>query len=160
MTRSGFVWFALLFAAMSSVSVPAGGVPTPELGVRVPFAGFASLALSDGLRLEASAVIPGFSAPLVSFEGRLAAKLYPLDAPLEMSGLSFRPYAGAGVLALYSDAVGALAPGLVGLAGVEHPVSALPLTVFLEGSAALLMSGSAPTLAFELGLGARFSFAP
>ncbi len=139
-------------------AVPAAATPLSslEVGVKVPLAGFASMSLLEQLRLELSAVIPGFSAPLVDFEGMLAAKLYP--APLVLGDLPLSPFVGGGALFLW--AVGELVPGLVVLAGMEHRATGLPLTFFFEGSGALLMSASAPILVFQLSVGARFAFGP
>jgi len=129
------------------------GASAVELGLRVPLAGLASVPLSEDLRLEASAAIPGFSAPLVDFEGRVVAKLYP-ELELAAGGLELRPFVGGGVAML--QALGEWVPALVGVAGVEAPAPELPLTLFIEGGAALL-SHASPTLVFELGMGARFA---
>ncbi len=150
-----FIVAGLGMGLLMGFSDPATAIPL-EIGVKVPLAGLASVGVMDQLRLEAAAAIPGFSAPLVDFEGRLAAKLYP--GSVELNGLTGRPFVGGGALFLY--AVGEVIPGLVGLAGVEYPSPQLPITLILEGSGALLMSGSAPTLVFQLSLGARYALAP
>jgi hypothetical protein len=136
----------------------AQGASALEVGLRVPLAGFASILVGDQLRVEASAVIPGFSAPLVDFEGRLTAKLYPTLLEFSVSELPLRPFVGGGVTLL--QAMRRWVPGLVGVVGVETPAPGLdwPVTILLEGSGTLLMSEAAPTLVFELSLGARYQF--
>ena len=141
------------------IAAPANAVSLSSLavGVKVPLAGLVSVSLNDQVRLEVSAAIPGFSAPLVDFEGMLAAKLYP--GPLQLADLEIHPFVGGGALFIY--AVGETVPGLVVLAGMEHgPHAGFPLAIFAEGSGTYLMSGSAPTLVFQLSLGARYAFGP
>ena len=127
-----------------------------EIGLKVPLAGLASVSLNEQLRLEISAVIPGFSAPLVSFEGMLAAKLYP--GAMDVGGVPLRPFVGGG--ARIMSAVGEMVPGLVVLAGLEHTASDISLTLFAEGSGTLIMGGSSSVIDFALSLGARYAFAP
>jgi len=141
------------------VGFPAAGeVPAVEVGLKVPLAGFISMGVAEQLRLEASAVIPGFSAPLVDFEGRLVGKLYAERLEFSVNGLFFKPFIGGGVAVF--QAVGEWVPGLVAVVGVESPAPGLgwPVTLLIEGSGTLLMSGAAPTLVFELSLGARYRF--
>ncbi|OGF53989.1 MAG: hypothetical protein A2Z21_05245 [Candidatus Fraserbacteria bacterium RBG_16_55_9] len=145
-----------LIAVMIAIPVRAVSLSSLEVGVKVPLAGLAAIRLNDQLRLEVSAAFPGFSAPLVDFEGMLAAKLYP--GPMQLGDLTMEPFVGGGALFIF--AVGQTVPGLVVLAGMENTHPELPLTLFAEGSGALLMSGSAPTLAFQLSLGARYEFGP
>lgn len=157
--RKSLALLAVVLTLITAVPVPAQAtaLSSLEVGVKVPLAGFASMSLLEQLRLELSAVIPGFSAPLVDFEGMLAAKLYP--GPLELGDLSFSPFAGGGALLL--SAAGEMVPGLVVLAGIEHgPQAGFPLTIFAEGSGALLMSASAPVIVFQLSVGARYAFGP
>ncbi|OGF57580.1 MAG: hypothetical protein A2Z21_06070 [Candidatus Fraserbacteria bacterium RBG_16_55_9] len=145
--------FVLTIAGVLALMTLPVMAAVPEVGIKVPLAGLASVSLNDQLRLEASAVIPGFSAPLVSFEGTLAVKVYP--GSLNMGDLQLSPFVGGGAKFFY--AVGEMVPALVALAGIEHgPHEGFPLTIFAEGSGTYLMIGSAPTLFFQLGLGARY----
>lgn len=160
--KTASLWISLLsllsllvIISFVSLSREAQAVPPIEVGMKVPLAGFVSLPLSETVRLEASAVIPGFSAPLVDFEGSALVKLYPAMLTTTVSGLTVRPFVGGGVAML--QAVGEWVPGLVLLAGAETASPELPLAVFVEGSGTLLMSGSAPTLAIQISLGARLS---
>lgn len=155
--RTSLVLFFLTVIGMA-LTFPADAVSfsSLEIGLKVPLAGLASLSLSEQLRLEISAVIPGFSAPLVSFEGMLAAKLYP--GAMDVGGVTLRPFVGGGAKVMY--AVGEMVPGLVVLAGLEHTASDLPLTLFAEGSGTLIMSANSPVIDFALSLGARYAFAP
>ena len=156
--RTSLVLLSLILMGLT-IAVPARGVSLSSLGVgvKVPPAGLAAVRLSDPLRLELSAAIPGFTAPLVDFEGMLAAKLYP--GPLNLDDLELNPFVGGGAKFIY--AVGEMVPGLVVLVGMEHgPHAGFPLTIFAEGSGTYLMSGSAPTLVFQLSLGARYELGP
>ena len=152
-TTSPWIWL-LLMSWLAVAGAPTQAAPI-EVGVKVPLAGFVSVPLGESVRLEASAVIPGFSAPLVDFEGSLLIKLYPEILATTVGGLAIRPFVGGGVAML--QAVGEWVPGLVLLTGAETSSPELPLAVFAEGSGTLLMSGSAPTLAIQLSLGARLS---
>jgi hypothetical protein len=137
-------------------SAEAISISSLEVGGKVPLAALASVQLDEHIRLEVSAVIPGFSAPLVDFEGMLAVKLYP--GPLELGGLTWRPFIGGGPRFLY--AVDEMVPGLAVLVGMEHATAELPLTVFAEGSGTWLTNTSAPTLVFQVSLGARYEWRP
>lgn len=130
----------------------------PQAGVQVPLAGVGSVQVADGVRLEAAAVFPGFTAPLVAFEGRIAGKLYM--GPYTLLDLPFSPFIGAGAVGLYSESIGSVTPGLVGLVGVEHQTEDLPISLVLEGSTTLLTGGSSPTLVFSLSVGARIAIGP
>jgi len=152
--RKSFALLALTLAALMAALSSEAATPSLEVGLKVPLTGFVSTSLNEQLRLEASAVLPGFSAPLVSFEGMLVVKLYP--SPLELGGLPLSPFIGGGAKIMY--AVGEMVPGLVVLAGMEHgPHEGFPLTIFAEASGTLVMSGSSPALNFELSLGARYA---
>jgi hypothetical protein len=159
MFKTASLWISLLsllvIISFVSLSREAQAAPPIEVGMKVPLAGFVSLPLGESVRLEASAVIPGFSAPLVDFEGALLIKLYPAMLTTTVGGLTVRPFVGGGVAML--QAVGEWVPGLVLLTGAETASPELPLTVFVEGSGTLLMGGSAPTLAIQISLGARLS---
>ena len=144
----------LLIGSVMGTSAPLA----PQAGVGVPLAGVGSIQVADGVRLEAAAVFPGFTAPLVAFEGRLAGKLHM--GPYTLLDLPFSPFVGAGALGLYSESTGRVTPGLVGLVGVEHQSDDLPISLFLEGNTTLLTGGSAPTLVFGLSIGARISIGP
>lgn len=144
----------MLVGTVAGTSAPLA----PQAGVGVPLAGVGSIQVADGVRLEAAAVFPGFTAPLVAFEGRLAGKLYM--GPYTLLDLPFAPFIGAGAVGLYSDSIGSLTPGLVGLVGVEHQSNDLPIRLFLEGSTTLLMGGPSPTLVFGLSIGARIAIGP
>jgi len=148
-------WAGVVAGAQAQAEEAPSALPM-EIGLRVPLAGLLSVALDEQVHLEASAAIPGFSAPLVDFEGRLVAKLYPTAWEFDVGELSLRPFVGGGVAVF--QAVGKWVPGLVGAVGLETPAPALglPLMIFTEGDVTLLMSGSAPTLAFELSLGMRY----
>lgn len=164
----GFALCALAFALLSvSTAGPTAHATQPELqppipaptleaGVKVPLAGLVALALGEGVRLEAAAAAPGFTAPLVDVEGRLAAKLYP---PMELAvgGLSVRPFWGAGVVLL--QAVGEWVPGLALLVGAEAPAPGLelPLTLFLEGGVTLLRGEGLGKPKLELSVGVRYA---
>lgn len=153
MVLIGIIWVGFSAGAGEApFALPMG------IGFKVPLAGFLSMDLNGQLRLEASAVIPGFSAPLVDFEGRVVAKLYPTAWEFSVSELLLRPFVGGGV-AIF-QAVGKWVPALVGLVGVETPALGLDwlVTILAEGSSTLLMSGAAPTLVLELSLGMRYSF--
>jgi len=130
----------------------------PQAGVQIPLAGVGSVQVADGVRLEGAAVFPGFTAPLVAFEGRLAGKLY--IGPYTLLNLPFNPFIGAGAVGLYSKAIGSVTPGLVGLVGMEHQSADLPISLFLEGSTTLLTGGSSSTLVFGLSIGARVAIGP
>lgn len=130
----------------------------PQAGVQVPLAGVGSIQVADGVRLEGAAVFPGFTAPLVAFEGRLAGKLYM--GPYTVLDLPVSPFIGAGAVGLYSESIGSVTPGLIGLIGVEHRSEDLPVSLFLEGSTTLLTGGSSPSLVFGLSVGARIAIGP
>lgn len=150
---------ALVLSIMTVGSVIGTAAPlAPQAGVQVPLAGVGSVQVVDGVRLEGAAVLPGFTAPLVTVEGRLAGKLYM--GPYTLLDLPFRPFIGAGAVGLYSEAMGKVRPGIVGLVGVEHPSDKLPIDLFLEGSSTLLTGGSSPTLVFGLSVGARVAIGP
>lgn len=156
----------VFFVAASTMSVHAQGpgVPFPlppvGIGLRVPLAGFVAVEALDGVRVEASAAFPGFSAPLVDFEGRAAVKLFPRGWEREVAGLPLRPFVGGGMVLL--QAVEKWVPGWVLLAGAETPAPqwelAPPLTLEVEGSLTLLPGASAPTIVFQVSLGASVSF--
>ncbi len=144
----------LLLASVVGTSAPLA----PQAGVHVPLAGVGSVQVADGVRLEGAAVFPGFTAPLVAFEGRVAGKLYM--GPYTLLDLPFSPFIGAGAVGLYSESIGSVTPGLVGLVGVEHQATELPIRLVLEGSTTLLAGGSSPTLVFGLSVGARIAIGP
>lgn len=156
MTRSVLIAFSLFFVTTAVCGVSLAAAPDAELGLKVPLAALASVAVDEGLRLEASAVFPGLTAPLVSWEGRLAAKIFPYASGLEVGGFTVSPFVGLGAVALYVEPAERVVPGLMGLVGAEHPAQELPLTAFLEGSGTLLMSGAGPSWAFELSAGVRY----
>ncbi len=150
---------ALVLAIVLIGSVAGTAAPlAPQAGVQVPLAGVGSVQVADDVRLEGAAVLPGFTAPLVTVEGRLAGKLYL--GPYTLLDLPFRPFVGAGAVGLYAQATGEIRPGVVGLVGVEYPSDELPIDLFLEGSSTLLTGGSAPTLVFGLSVGARVAIGP
>ncbi|MBI1730594.1 hypothetical protein HY229_06865 [Candidatus Acetothermia bacterium] len=148
----------LLLASIFSVSPWAAAqstLPPIEVGVKVPLAGLLSFRASDQVRLELSAVLPGFSSPLVGFEGALTAKLYPTGA-ISIKDLPTHPYVGGG--ALFISSLGGFVPGIVGVLGAEFEAPNLPLMAFIEGSISLPMTGDTTTVVFQLSLGARYSF--
>jgi len=156
--RAGIgIWMAVALVA------PAYGygqaIPPVEVGLRVPLSGFVAVDALDWVRVEASAAIPGFSAPLVDFEGRAAVKLFPVGWEREVAGLPLRPFVGAGMVFLQS--VEGWVSGGVLLAGAEAPAPQwelpLPLTLSVEGSLTLLPGASASTVVFQLSMGASFS---
>ncbi len=154
--------FALLSVSMAGPTAhaaqPRPPIPAPalEAGFKVPLAGLVTLSLGEGVRLEAAAAAPGFTAPLVDVEGRLAAKLYP---PMELAvgDLPVRPFWGAGVVLL--RAVGEWVPGLALLVGAEAPAPGLelPLTLFLEGGVTLLQGEGVGKPKLELSVGVRYA---
>lgn len=160
---------AIAFGVIGALLVPAfvyGQIlPLPSapvaVGLRVPLAGFVAVDALDWARVEASAAIPGFSAPLVDFEGRGAVKLFPVGWERDVAGLPLRPFVGGGVVLL--RAVDGWVLGWALLAGAEAPAPqwqlSLPLRLHAEGSLTLLPGASAPTVVLQLSLGASFSLA-
>jgi len=157
MTARGYLVLALAIALIGS-GVGTAAPLAPQAGFQVPLAGVGSVQVADNVRLEGSAVLPGFTAPLVTVEGRLAGKFYM--GPYTLLDLPVSPFVGAGAVGLYSEATGEVRPGIVGLVGVEHPSDELPIDLFLEGSSTLLTGGSSPTLVFGLSIGARVAIGP
>ena len=162
------VAFAVLGAFLAPAFLwPAYGqiFPLPsapvEVGLRVPLAAFVAVDAADWARVEAAAAIPGFSAPLVDFEGRAAVKLFPSGWEREVAGLPLRPFVGGGMVLL--RAVEKWVPGWVLLAGAEAPAPRwqlpLPLRLHAEGSLTLLEGASAPTVVLQLSFGASVSLA-
>ncbi|GEM_PF-3119859 len=156
---------AVVGALLAPAFVYGQALPLPpapvEVGLRVPLAGFVAVDAADWVRVEAAAAIPGFSAPLVDFEGRGAVKLFPAGWEREVAGLPLRPFVGGGVVLL--RAVEGWAFGWTLLAGAEAPAPrwqlSLPLQLHAEGSLTLLRGASAPTVVLQLSLGASFSLA-
>lgn len=149
----------MVFTVPVQAQIQTFTVPPVEVGLRVPLAGFLAVDALDWVRVEAAAAIPGFSAPLVDFEGRAAVKLFPAGWEREVAGLPLRPFVGGGMVLL--RAVEKWVPGWVLIAGAEAPAPqwelAPPLTLGIEGSLTLLQGASAPTVVFQLSLGASFS---
>ncbi len=154
----GIVLFLLMSVAQASHAAQLPIAPSAlEVGLRVPLAGLVALPLGETIRLEASVVIPGFSAPLVDSEGRLAAKFYPALLATSVGELPLRPFLGAGVVLL--QAVGEWIPGLSLLIGAETaaPGLELPLTLFAEGSVTFLQGEGLGKPKLELSLGVRYA---
>ena len=127
-----------------------------EGGVKVPLSAFLSVLINDNLRLEAAAVLPGFSAPLVDFEALLTAKYYP-TFDLSVGEIPINPYFGGGGLLISS--LGQFVPGFAGLVGMEFRPADIPLVVFFEAGAALPMAEGSTSMVLSFSIGGRYSFA-
>jgi hypothetical protein len=144
------------FLAVSGVSVAQEeNIPPIEVGVKVPLSGFMSVEVNDKLRLEASAVLPGFSAPLVDFEALLTAKFYPFGT-ISLQDIPTNIFIGGG--GLFISSLGNFIPGFVGTIGADFiPPGDLPLIAFLEFSAAMPMTEGSTSIVFSLSVGGRYS---
>ena len=131
------------------------GLPI-EGGVKVPLSAFLSVLIGENVRLEAAAVLPGFSAPLVDFEALLTAKYYP-TFDLSVGEIPINPYFGGGGLLISS--LGQVVPGFVGVVGTEFRPADIPLVVFFEAGAALPMAEGSTSIVFSFSVGGRYSFA-
>ena len=130
------------------------GLAAPQLGVgvRFPFAGFASARLGDHLALEAS--VPLNFTGLVTFEASLDAKLYL--GTVTVADLPLQPFIGGGATII--SAVGQWVPGARLLAGLEYRSPQIPVNVFFQVTGSLTSSGSPPIISIEPSLGARYDF--
>ena len=131
------------------------GLPI-EGGVKVPLSAFLSVLVGDNVRLEAAAVLPGFSAPLVDFEALLTARYYP-TFDLSVGEIPINPYFGGGGLLISS--LGQAVPGFIGVVGTEFRPADIPLVVFFEAAAALPMAEVSTSIVFSFSIGGRYSFA-
>ncbi len=143
------LWGALAAPAQAQLGV---GVKVPPL---IPPHAFASLGLSEALRMEASVMLAGGG-----FGANALLKLYLGE--LDLGGLALYPFAGAGgafftgsVLGFSFSVMSATA-----LAGMEYRLPDTPFALFGELGASLWLSGAGMGFGVGGSVGARFDFGP